>query len=264
MSEPKEKYNLEGDGNPCLRAPIVFTRKTLVGALMNGFPCAICPRETFITGDIYPGLKLFLCGSCDAPMCFACFDNCQRIAEVSSTILCQYCAKTVLPCSEVYINDPYRGINNMVYRAHVACNLYLRRFQNRINLRNPNFDYSKLIWAKKVNENWRKLLELEQLFAHQHPAQIRILVAGLSPLSLSKKSVFWQRAHRLSQEYFWGFYPELRVKSLLQSMVRFLIRPSKHCRATWSFCFLLQKRVQAGCANHFANRLGVVEFMKDP
>jgi hypothetical protein len=27
---------------------------------------------------------------------------------------------------------------------------------------------------------------------------------------------------------------------------------------------LLQKRVQAGCTNHFANRLGVVEFMKDP
>ena len=241
MSEPNEIF--------CLSAPP--TRKNLVGALMHGFPCAICPRETFITGDIYPGMKLFLCGSCDAPMCFACFDNCQRIAEVSSTILCQYCAKNVLPCSEVYINDPYRGINNMVFRAHVACNLHLRRFQIRINLRNPNFDYSKLIWAKKVNENWRMLLDLEQLFCHQHPEQIRILVSG-------------RRAHRLRQEVFWGFYPELRVKSLLQSMVRFLIRPSKHCRATSSFCFLLQKRVQAGCTNHFANRLGVVEFMKDP
>ena len=236
-----------------------FKRKELVRASKEGFPCATCSNETFIPKKIHHHheIPLFLCNSCHAPMCFSCFVDSQKFAKLRKEKLCQYCAQKAHPCHRLDFNDGNEKEYEKVFQANVACYYHLMQFRKRINLRNPKFDYSKLIWAKQVNQNWRKLLELEQLFAHQHPEQIRILVTGMSPLP--------QRiAYRLPQEYFWGFYPQLRVKSLTFSMTKFIMRPSKHCLKTWFFCVVIERRVRAGCANHFANLLGEVDFMKAP
>ena len=232
----------------------VFIRKKLVGARMNGIPCATCKNDDFIH-RMFP--KIFLCKSCQAPICSECIQNCERFQILIAKKMCQYCAQKAYPCAMFLLKNRHDAMYHQLFFANSACSIHLQRFRNRINLRNPNFDYSKLIWAKQVNQNWKNLLELEQLFCYQHPEQIRILIAGMSPFPQ-------RRAHRLQQEHFGGFYPQLRVKTLTQSMAKFLIRPSKHCRSTWFFCVVIRKRIQAGCANYFANRLGEVDFMTRP
>jgi hypothetical protein len=264
MSELREVYpcdrmvveNISPDGsdNGFAIAICVFTKKTLVGAHMNGIPCATCNNDEFINGKMYPFLRIYLCNSCQAPICWKCIQNCQRFPILIEK-MCQYCAQKAYPCDEYLVKNGHEDKYHQLVLANRACSIYLQRLRNRINLRNPKFDYSKLIWAKQVNQNWRKLLELEHLFAHQHPEQIRILVTGMSPLPR-------RIAYRLQQEHFWGFYPQLRVKSLTFVMTKFLMRPSKHCLMTWFFCVVIERRVRAGCANHFANLLGEVDFMK--
>ena len=102
------------------------------------------------------------------------------------------------------------------------------------------FAKSKFIWAKQVNQNWRKLLELE----HQHPEQIRILVTGMSHLPR-------RIAYRLQQVLL--IASDKISHTTFQALSNDLV-----------FCIVIRKRVRAGCANHFANLFGEVNFMKAP
>lgn len=95
-------------------------------------------------------------------MCFSCFANFQKFAILQKEKLCQYCSEKAHPCHRLVVKDGNEDQYEKVCQGNIACYYHLMQFRKRINLRNQNFDYSKLIRAKQVNQNWRKLLELEQ------------------------------------------------------------------------------------------------------
>ena len=70
-----ERFSPDEENGDVAIAYCVFNRKKLVGARMNGIPCATCKNDDFINW-MFP--MIFLCKSCQAPICSECIQNCER------------------------------------------------------------------------------------------------------------------------------------------------------------------------------------------